>query len=115
FEVQLYVIQWVSADPSYDYVFDLVPGITLYESQTDDPSGAIAFVHFRHDKQVRGASYDDKRNIFYLDFPLSFAQEVLHLIKSGHALTLIYKEEDKRKWVELQTKPLPLVHPRKKR
>jgi hypothetical protein len=116
FDVRRYAIKWTSADPSYDYVYRLVPIITLYESETDDgKSGAVAFLQFRRDDHVRGASYDPKRNIYYLDYPLSFASEVLHLVESGLPLTLTYKVQETRKWAELETKPQPLIHGRNKR
>lgn len=116
FEVQSYVIKWVSANPNYDYTYNLVPVITLYESpRGKDEEGKIAFLLFRHDDHVRGARSNADHTIFYLDFPMSCVNEVIDFIESGLALKLTYKEQDNRNWAELQTKPQPLVHPHKKK
>lgn len=110
FVVHRYAINWKSADPNYDYKYRLAPVITLYESASDIEieNKATAFLYFLEDDKLQGANYDSKRNIYYLDYSFSFATEVLHLIESGHPLTVTYKTQGNRKWAELKTATLSL-------
>jgi hypothetical protein len=108
FVVRCYRITWKSANPNYGHEFNLVPTITLFETENGDiERGAYAFLFFRTKGQVRGASFDGG-HIYALDLPLVSATDVIHLIESGQQLKFTYKKQADREWAELDTELLPL-------
>ena len=108
FDVQRYAITWTSADPTYDPALNLVPTITLFESaDDDDTTGKVAILLFRPEGSTLGASYDSKRGIFYANFPMSAAANIVGLIDSYACLQFVYKDNG-HQWAQLTTGPLPL-------
>jgi hypothetical protein len=109
FDVQRYAITWTSADPTYDPALNLVPTITLFESaDDDDKTGKVAILLFRPEGSTLGASYDRQRGIFYANFPLSAAANIVGLIDYYATLQFVYKDDGSHQWAQITTGPQPL-------
>jgi hypothetical protein len=104
FNVQSFRVHWISADPSYDARYRLVPIINLFESDAETRhEGSVAFVQFRRDKNLKGTTHDAGTNVYYLDYPLEMIDSILTLLGSGSPLEIAYFEQDGRKWADLRT------------
>ena len=104
FEVRSFRVHWISADPAYDPAYRLVPIINLFESDAATRhEGSVAFLQFRRGEDLGGASYDQKSQVYRLDYPLEMIDSILTLLGSGSPLEVAYFEKDKRKWADLRT------------
>lgn len=104
FEVRSFRVHWISADPRYEPRYRLVPIINLFETDADTRhEGAVAFLQFRRRKEIDGASCDEEKKVYRLDFPLEMADSILTLLGSGAPLEVAYFEQDGRRWADLRT------------